>query len=169
MNEKSFWKRKSFWGMCFIVIIFVSSMIGYAMTMTPDSLTNNGASSGGKGLKAYRTKEGMIYCNQVGTEKLCYSDDYSVNPDESMKAAGEKLKSMGSVNVHAGNHTDSMFILRKFFNAVGKDFSVVSEKSCNSNSIVLSEEKLDGDCINLYGNSSEVYKDTEKLIFYYIN
>jgi len=161
-------KDKRFWIMLFIEIIFISSLIGFAFNMSYDTSSSDNSKTD---VKIVSDKVGNYYYVQnVNGKIFSYLKDYRETPDLILRGYANKILESQIINISfSQNLSSSFYILKRALDVKNIPYNVVFNNTCTKGKIVLSEEKLEGPCINIYGSKDENYLKTDQLVYYILN
>lgn len=156
-----------FWMMIFIVVIFVFSMLGFALNMSP---SKSGNLQEEKGLRmVYDNENNPVYIFKDKENYFSFSKNYGEYANLSVKQKALDILKKKSWNIYSGNFSSSDFVLKKALDYKKIFYQDLDNLECDEKSLVFSNQSVNGSCINIVGNSSlEVYSQIEELVFHII-
>jgi len=158
-----------FWIMIFLVVMFITSLFGFAISM---SSSNSRSSNNIPFSIHYDQYNRPIYYQKYNGVLFFYHKDYpNIKLNNTIKSIAKEVKKDSFVKIYnTQKYYDSLFILEKALKAKGINFAITNDNSCNNqNKVILSQDKLKGNCINFYGNDSQVYYNVEELVYKLLN
>lgn len=166
-NEKKTKFDSKFWMMTFIALIFIFSMVGFALNMAPTQNSNNNNEK--RFERIFDDYGNPVYIVIDGENYFSFSKDYRDNFSLEIKEKANTILDNQNINIYFGNYSSSKLILKKTLDYKKIFYQELNEPICDTNNLILSQDKIEGDCLNIYSNStSQIYSQVEELIFHIV-